>query len=36
MRFRKRKKGSYFPYLHKKLTIKPLNIRVNYLWKQCH
>lgn len=36
MRFKKRKRETYFPYRHKKLYIKPLNIWVDYLWKVCH
>ena len=36
MWFRKHKQGCYYPYRHKKLYIKPLNIWVNYLWKSSH
>lgn len=36
MRFKKCKQEGYFPYRHKKLCIKPLNIWVNYLWKSSH
>lgn len=36
MRFRRHQKESGFPYMHKKLYIKPLRKWVNYLWKPSH
>ncbi len=36
MRYKKQRHGACFPYMRKKLYIKPLRKWVNYLWKQCH
>lgn len=36
MRCRKSQRERYFPYMRKKLYIKPLRKWVNYLWKQSH